>query len=157
MYYDDTANNRKLPAEVKEKWLTALRSGNYKQVKAALRKLRSDKEIGHCCLGVLSDVYVEDMLAFDSQCDIGWKKASNFATDKKFELFTGTVTRTGLPTREVNMWANRGTDGWLIYIDEADAKKFNKGRTTQNNVTLYDLNDRGFSFKTIADVIEKYL
>lgn len=42
--------------EVKEKWIAALRSGNYKQCKGMLRS--SD---GFCCLGVLCDVlYPED-------------------------------------------------------------------------------------------------
>lgn len=36
---------------VKDKWLKALRSGNYKQAKGTLRKT-----VGYCCLGVLCDV-----------------------------------------------------------------------------------------------------
>lgn len=37
----------KLPIEFKEKWLAALRSGEYEQCKEALHK-----DGGHCCLGV---------------------------------------------------------------------------------------------------------
>jgi len=37
---------------IKKKWLAALRSGDYKQTKEALR----DEE-GFCCLGVLCDVH----------------------------------------------------------------------------------------------------
>jgi hypothetical protein len=37
--------------ELKEKWLKALRSGEYSQGTAALRT-----NIGYCCLGVLADV-----------------------------------------------------------------------------------------------------
>lgn len=40
--------------EVKEKWLHALRSGNYKQ---GVGRLRTDDEF--CCLGVLCDLYPE--------------------------------------------------------------------------------------------------
>ena len=38
--------------QVKEKWLSALRSGDYKQTKSCLHK--GD---GFCCLGVLCDLY----------------------------------------------------------------------------------------------------
>ena len=38
--------------QVKEKWLSALRSGDYKQTRQYLHK-----EDGFCCLGVLCDLY----------------------------------------------------------------------------------------------------
>lgn len=38
--------------ELKEKWLTALRGGNYRQGRTALRNSNSE----FCCLGVLCDV-----------------------------------------------------------------------------------------------------
>lgn len=41
--------------EVKERWVTALRSGEYRQTK---EKLRDDK--GFCCLGVLCDLYSKE-------------------------------------------------------------------------------------------------
>lgn len=42
--------------EVKEKWLTALRSGEYKQGKQRLVVTNSDNQ-KYCCLGVLCDLY----------------------------------------------------------------------------------------------------
>jgi len=42
--------------QIKEKWLAALRSGDYKQGKAALRS----KDDEFCCLGVLCDVLDSD-------------------------------------------------------------------------------------------------
>jgi hypothetical protein len=41
----------KVPSEIKEKWLFALKSGNYKQIQERL----SSPE-GYCCLGVLCEV-----------------------------------------------------------------------------------------------------
>lgn len=41
--------------EIKEKWLDALRSGEYEKGKYALR--RADK---YCCLGVLCDLYIKE-------------------------------------------------------------------------------------------------
>lgn len=50
--------------ELKDKWLAALRSGEYRQGKAALRKHSKSQDESQdarfdmfCCLGVLCDVY----------------------------------------------------------------------------------------------------
>lgn len=45
------SNNSKIPLEIKEKWIDALRSGEYSQTSRSLR----DKN-GYCCLGVLARV-----------------------------------------------------------------------------------------------------
>lgn len=42
-------------AELKKKWIEALRSGKYKQTKGVLRN-----ESGFCCLGVLCDISGEE-------------------------------------------------------------------------------------------------
>jgi hypothetical protein len=41
-----------MDAELKQKWVTALRSGEYKQGRRALKTIHGT----HCCLGVLADV-----------------------------------------------------------------------------------------------------
>ena len=45
----------KLKAEVKKKWLEALRSGSYQQGKQRLR-VTTDNSDSFCCLGVLCDI-----------------------------------------------------------------------------------------------------
>lgn len=42
----------KFTKEIKEKWLNALKSGEYKQVRGQLRT-----NFGHCCLGVLAEIH----------------------------------------------------------------------------------------------------
>lgn len=42
--------------EIKKKWLSALRSGEYKQ---GIRKLRNNKD-NFCCLGVLCDLHSKE-------------------------------------------------------------------------------------------------
>jgi hypothetical protein len=42
-------------AEIKQKWLAALRSGEYQQGKSALRR-DEDGQRRYCCLGVLCDL-----------------------------------------------------------------------------------------------------
>lgn len=41
--------------EVKQKWIDALRSGEYEQTK---HHLKTDN--GYCCLGVLTDLYIKE-------------------------------------------------------------------------------------------------
>src|SRR4051812_42693305 len=48
-----------MKSELKEEWLRALRSGEYKQARGALHRMRTDlynAAEGHCCLGVLCEV-----------------------------------------------------------------------------------------------------
>lgn len=55
--------------DVKEKWVTALRSGKYKQGQGCLR--RGDD---HCCLGVLQDLYHRTTGVED---DLPWGGSAN--------------------------------------------------------------------------------
>ena len=43
--------------EIKEKWVRALRSGEYKQAEQSLRREITPGTMGYCCLGVLTDLY----------------------------------------------------------------------------------------------------
>ena len=44
-------------AEIKAKWVAALRSGEYRQ---STRRVLSDGDGGWCCLGVLCDLYAKE-------------------------------------------------------------------------------------------------
>jgi hypothetical protein len=115
---------------IKEKWLTALRSGKFKQGKEELRTLE-DK---FCCLGVLCDIYRKET-------KLGkWGK-------NRFNKFHFTNTKKnnqkfedqGVLPLSVKQWAelpdcNPSIDGLH---------------------TLATLNDNGSTFQEIADIIEK--
>ena len=45
-----------MKAEVKEKWVKALRSHEFKQGKGRLKIEKSDGKLNYCCLGVLHEV-----------------------------------------------------------------------------------------------------
>jgi hypothetical protein len=60
-----------MKAEIKTRWLEALRSGRYQQTQG---KLRTD--VGHCCLGVLCDVVEPDSWRDDED---GWRHGINRA------------------------------------------------------------------------------
>jgi hypothetical protein len=44
-------------AEIKQQWITALRSGEYKQGELRLKWTDKDGSSEYCCLGVLCDLY----------------------------------------------------------------------------------------------------
>jgi hypothetical protein len=57
--------------EIKEKWIAALRSGEYAQTKGALRRpVGTPQGAGYCCLGVLCEVVV-------GRENIEWEPAAN--------------------------------------------------------------------------------
>jgi hypothetical protein len=114
---------------VKAAWVAALRSGEYEQTTEALKDRR-----GHCCLGVLCDLYAKEA---------GIEKWSaetlSGNADGDFALkFDG-----GLPSIEVLIWA--GYD-WLKGV-----------RIKGVRYPLYEHNDGGRTFAEIADAIEAQL
>ena len=75
---------------VKERWLAALRSGDYKQGKDSLKTEANT----FCCLGVLCDVVKDDLGAYWSEVEPGaWRKS--FMVD-------GVYYNTEYPPYEVN-------------------------------------------------------
>ena len=109
----------KLKPEVKEKWLAALRSGNYKQTQNRLK--RNDT---FCCLGVLCDISGQGEWVFNNPGD---------QPLYMFSVLDSSVT--GLPVGIIK-WAFDSYE----YNSEVDK--------------VIIMNDRGVSFKKIADHIE---
>ena len=60
-YSNEVTNQLIMNPTIKQKWISALRSGSYKQTNS---KLRNSSE-GYCCLGVLCDIYSQD-------CKVSW-------------------------------------------------------------------------------------
>ncbi len=100
--------------EIKEKWIAALRSGEYEQAKGSLYD-----GTGYCCLGVLCRIAGESVGAPNRR----------MYPKEEFALSVGLVDEQGtLPQR-----GPRGIG------------------------CLANLNDEGFSFEKIADIIEEQL
>lgn len=116
-------------AEVKAKWVAALRSGEYKQ---AVRCLRS--EDGFCCLGVLDDIHAKEIGA-------EWRESGLTEGGK---VTYGYLGDDAILAPRVTLWA--GMDMNSPYFIE-------DGQTIELTV----LNDNGTPFTEIADLIDKYL
>lgn len=116
---------------IKEKWVNALKSGEYEQGTDFLNK---DGEF--CCLGVLCDLYNKETgIEWE---DAKWEDAKNQAPKHKIKSFLG--QQAVLPSVVVE-WAGLENDNPLILGYES----------------LASINDKYESFKEIANLIEKYL
>ena len=117
--------------EFKERWIAALRSGEYKQGRNTL--YNSGK---FCCLGVACELLVEDGIL-----DKTYLRTNIFSYGPKGmsdDYFSSSV----LPDAACD-------------VLEIDAKgTFSGGHFTENQLT--NLNDTGTSFEEIADIIETY-
>lgn len=114
--------------EIKELWVTALRSGEYQQTAGRLQD-----DTGYCCLGVLCDLHAKSV----SQ---NWHRGA----DGEYYYLSYAAT---LPL-EVTMWAgitdNAGYFGDEIMVDGAEYD------------SLVQLNDDGIPFSIIASLIEAH-
>lgn len=119
--------------EIADRWVTALRSGEYKQIRGRLKK-----DNGYCCLGVLCEVVSKDL-------GIEFKKDSyntiNFDTETQF-LPQKVIVHTGIKTRTA------------LLIDPIGLSETEVLRNNDTELTV--LNDHFlYSFNQIADVIEQ--
>jgi len=123
-------------ADIKTKWVAALRSGEYEQTGGMLRSNN-----GYCCLGVLCDLYAKETGMK------WWEGGGKYAMHGNDTM---------LP-HEVRAWAHLA-DEFGAYVEvETD-----EGGATYPpylaNPSLTELNDSwAYNFKMIADVIEQQL
>lgn len=133
--------------QIAKKWVKALRSGKYKQGKGYLKQFNSKNEPRHCCLGVLCELY-------DQQMKKNHKKT--LYTEEMEDKFSGTsfvrfdLVDGGLP-KVVREWADIINPLGDFIISDID----NQGYIYDTKECLADLNDNGKKFSTIADIIEK--
>jgi len=125
--------------EVAKKWVEALRSGKYKQGKAYLKQINSKNEPRHCCLGVLCELYDQQMKK-NHKKTLFTEHMIDSETDVEFISFN--KHDGGLP-KEVREWANM-INPCGEFVNDKDRVEY-----------LSDLNDDGKKFSTIADIIEK--
>ena len=128
--------------EVKQKWIDALRSGKYEQGSEKLRGAN-----GYCCLGVLCDLYAQEhntQWEFRGDEEINPQSQDYWYFDEHSEFLPESVMnwaelKTHNPTVRVDVEDNDDEDNWY-YKDE-----------------LSDINDSGYDFSQIANLIEAQL
>jgi len=120
--------------EIAERWVSALRSGEYKQGRLYLKSER-----GYCCLGVLCDIL-----------GVEWA-----IDDRKIESYTVYEVKDGKDGKDGKIISTLPKEimkkiGWSF-----SSIKDRLGYVG-NQFSLTALNDTGKSFDEIANVIEKH-
>ena len=125
-----------MKADIKQKWVAALRSGKYEQTEGVLRNNE-----GYCCLGVLCDLYAKET-------GMEW-----FTNNDDFTMHGND---TMLP-HEVRVWAHLADEfGGYVEVETDEGGAANPSYLA--NPSLTELNDKWqYDFKQIADVIEEQL
>jgi hypothetical protein len=145
----------KLKPAVKALWLNGLRSGEFEQCRGKL----SDGT-GYCCLGVLSE-----LASREGVCEKEVSEETFMVRNGSHAVpMTETTVRYDgdinyLPY-EVTRWAFEDADEYLMpiehYIKENPSVLASNGDMA-TKTTLSQLNDQGFTFEQIADIIEEQM
>lgn len=126
-----------------KKWVQALRSGKYKQTKGSLKV--ADR---HCCLGVASEVYVQETGKG------GWSRSSGCRGAAY--IFESTAGNASIILPHVVMkWLGLDSHDPTLKLEdgeEVDASELNDGDLTQEEDRFIR---KPYTFDQIADAIER--
>jgi hypothetical protein len=135
-----TALKTKMNPEVKQKWIDALRSGKYDQGSEKLRSVQ-----GYCCLGVLCDLYSKEQ---SKDWDFVECEETNLQP-KDYWYFEGESEFLPDSVRE---WAGMACKNPSVRVDVTD-------NDDEDDWFYHDeianLNDSGYTFKELSNVIEQ--
>jgi|TARA_R110000765_G_scaffold340353_1_gene430437 hypothetical protein len=133
-----------------QKWVAALRSGEYDQGTDGLQT-----EGGYCCLGVACDLYMKETGNGEWLPPALWESGDSDepeANADKFYAFKVNTPSMYEPRTE-SFILSPVVQGWLGLTTSDGAYK---GDSTAKPFSLTTMNDRGESFQAIADTIENY-
>lgn len=143
-----------MKSSIKKKWLSALESGLYDQVTGKLGAYVDGGKDMYCCLGVLCDVLLDDDKApitlnerydHDEDTDIVFSYESSL-------LPTDVVDYLGFDSADPDFGFDLDPDLDYYGSDWEYREPFDD-RGTVVELSLSGLNDSGFTFGQIADVI----
>ncbi len=123
-------------SQVKEKWIAALRSGEYQQGDGKLRN-----RDGYCCLGVLCDLYSKEK-------NTKWEFRGDDETihlPMDYWYFDG---ESEFLPKSVMEWAEIEADCPEVAVEDEDA-----GESIYDSIA--NLNDSGYSFSALSNIIEE--
>lgn len=127
--------------------VAALRSGTYKQIDGRL----SNRQ-GHCCLGIACEIYQAAIGDLVIKPDAHSSLSSTLYDDQRYAL-----------PPKVQNWLNVDANAIRVPLNEKSCEFLAKytpssghisTALTVNDIYLSDLNDWGFTFEQIAEVIE---
>jgi hypothetical protein len=131
----------KMNPEVKQKWIDALRSGEYEQGSEKLRSVS-----GYCCLGVLCDLYAQEH-------NTEWEFRGYEETNLQPKDYWYFGEQSEFLPEFVMDWAGVKVNCPEVRVDinELDEEEwfYYEG--------LADLNDSGYTFNDLSKLIEEQL
>ena len=136
--------NIKIEREFKEKWLAALRSHEFRQIKARL----GDGLNGRCCLGVAADVAGVRNYLPDDYIEDGERAARRVHRMYKDFDYIAKDNPTGRLPLSDQVKDDFPTDDMLVRMGGLD---------NRDAIGLAQMNDEGSSFLEIADYIAEKL
>lgn len=122
--------------DIKQRWLSALRSGKYVHGATYLKILREDGQICHCVMGVLCEIHAEETAQ-------EWK--THIVGDVPVFSY---LSSAGTIPFDVQRWSGI-SDSVPFFEEETD--------TGIRSTSLSYLNDSSMSYDTAVDAIEKEL
>lgn len=137
-----TTQSIKMNPEWKAKWLEALRSGKYVQGTDCLR----NSEDQYCCLGVLCDVYDTSQ----------WHPEISFGKHRKY-CTTDDFDDMYIPFSLYKAFGVSSHNPKLPVSGDLQRRLENDHNIHTTDIGLARLNDLGFTFNEIADLIDQYL
>lgn len=127
------------------KWVKALESGKYRQIKGRLKDSVGNKKCGYCCLGVLCLVYAKET-------GNGKFNIARNDNPRRFSISDGSGHSVILPDK-VRDWAGMKDS---VGVLKNHIKKKYKDSSSNTAYSLTELNDTlDYNFKQIAKVIRK--
>jgi hypothetical protein len=131
----------KMNPEVKQKWIHALRSGKYQQGSEKLRSVS-----GYCCLGVLCDLYSQEH-------DVEWEFRGNSETNLQLQDYWYFDDQSEFLPKVVMNWAGLKTNNPQVQIEVEDS--FGDNWYCLDEIA--NVNDSGYTFTQLSNLIEEYL
>ncbi len=139
-----------MKSEIKQKWLAALRSEEYKQTKHGLKRKLDDGSFGYCCLGVLCDIAIKE------NPDMKWDTNSHLSCgDIGVQIYGVDNDPQNVLTRKIADWAGLVERNPSITYTGTVIKDHGNDEGYESLATLND--HHGCSFKEIAQVIEEQI
>jgi hypothetical protein len=136
----------KMNPEVKQKWIDALRSGDYEQGSEKLRGVN-----GYCCLGVLCDIYARE---HDTQWEFrGYDELSDESNPHPMDYWYFDDQSEFLPKIVMN-WAGLKTHNPSVRVDIEDNFGDDNSFYTDE---IANVNDSGYTFMDLSKIIEQQL
>lgn len=135
-----------MKAEIKRQWIEALRSGRYDQGEGVLHAVSDEGRDTFCCLGVLCRIAANESAGIQVRPSSRGFAYGSLDGFNEFEI--------GVLPPVVMKWA--GVD-WNDYVVQFPKSLFSMHEGPLQEYSLAELNDEGFTFDQMADVIEYFV